>query len=410
LCPKGTEEYITRRLRTAGTKNKYKIFSKDAIKAIHQYSGGYPRKINILADYALLLGYGLRKRRIKAGVVEETVKDLSWRPFSTTNETRYLIPMEKGSLKLNPKTSRHRFGSDIKLALATCLIVAFSLLIGEPWLKPHQEESIPAHNLVRARITSQPESLDQSTPVVQEARVQVGMARQVRLRSRQHAMFLQSAPIIQKTGLPDDLTADHGLFPGEDAVDGTYTHSITEQIQGRLEEADSGKHLAVDIKNPELQAVEEVNDSPFNTHPYTLRLSCLRSKKNAQKALLFYKRNNLSPYLVKADAGKRGVWWIIYMGHYKTEEEAKIAKEHFNILDSIVRKTPYANLIGDFYSHSEMAAIIQRLEKLGYCPYFVRAKKGIFRLFAGAFVTREGAAEQREDLKAKGIQSQIVEG
>ncbi|MBW1797457.1 MAG: AAA family ATPase, partial [Deltaproteobacteria bacterium] len=49
--------YMANRLKIAGARERDEIFSKNAIKAIHQYSRGYPRMINILADNALLLGY-----------------------------------------------------------------------------------------------------------------------------------------------------------------------------------------------------------------------------------------------------------------------------------------------------------------------------------------------------------------
>jgi putative secretion ATPase (PEP-CTERM system associated) len=50
-----TEAYIVHRLQTAGWRGD-PSFSDDAFDAIHQYTGGIPRKINILCDRLLLLG------------------------------------------------------------------------------------------------------------------------------------------------------------------------------------------------------------------------------------------------------------------------------------------------------------------------------------------------------------------
>lgn len=50
-----TEAYIVHRLQTAGWGGD-PSFSDDAFDAIHQYTGGIPRKINILCDRLLLLG------------------------------------------------------------------------------------------------------------------------------------------------------------------------------------------------------------------------------------------------------------------------------------------------------------------------------------------------------------------
>lgn len=50
-----TEAYIAHRLQTAGWSSD-PSFSDDAFDAIYQYTGGIPRKINILCDRLLLLG------------------------------------------------------------------------------------------------------------------------------------------------------------------------------------------------------------------------------------------------------------------------------------------------------------------------------------------------------------------
>lgn len=47
------------------------LFSPDAVQRIHELSGGVPRKINILATNALLVGYGRDAAWIDASLVEE---------------------------------------------------------------------------------------------------------------------------------------------------------------------------------------------------------------------------------------------------------------------------------------------------------------------------------------------------
>lgn len=73
---KASQEYILTRLKKAGAEDGLKIFSKDVIKAIHQYSDGYPRMMNILADNILLLGYSMGKRKIAPMMVEECYRDI----------------------------------------------------------------------------------------------------------------------------------------------------------------------------------------------------------------------------------------------------------------------------------------------------------------------------------------------
>ena len=50
-----TAAYVDHRLRTSGTGEA--IFSPDALDALHDLSGGVPRRINRLCDLALLIGY-----------------------------------------------------------------------------------------------------------------------------------------------------------------------------------------------------------------------------------------------------------------------------------------------------------------------------------------------------------------
>jgi len=70
-----TGEYITHRLRVAGTEKK--LFLPDAVREIHRYSQGFPRRINVLCDHALLTGYVRDCREISAGVIRECAKELN---------------------------------------------------------------------------------------------------------------------------------------------------------------------------------------------------------------------------------------------------------------------------------------------------------------------------------------------
>ncbi len=83
LNEKETYKYIRHRLIKANCK-KPSLFSRRALQLIWEYSQGIPRKINNLCDNALLIGYGLRKSKIKSDVVTEAVKDLSWNPLQAS--------------------------------------------------------------------------------------------------------------------------------------------------------------------------------------------------------------------------------------------------------------------------------------------------------------------------------------
>ncbi|MBP1739158.1 MAG: hypothetical protein H6Q48_1451 [Deltaproteobacteria bacterium] len=76
LDVKETREYVMTRLKKAGSKRAEEIFSRKTTDAVHQYSQGYPRMINLLSDNALLLGYSKGESKISPAMIESCYRDL----------------------------------------------------------------------------------------------------------------------------------------------------------------------------------------------------------------------------------------------------------------------------------------------------------------------------------------------
>jgi len=74
LSLKETGKYIEHRLAVAGTNRK--IFKDSAIREIYNFSKGFPRLINIIADRALLTGYINSDILIKKGIIKECASEL----------------------------------------------------------------------------------------------------------------------------------------------------------------------------------------------------------------------------------------------------------------------------------------------------------------------------------------------
>lgn len=74
LSHEETCEYIKHRLSVAGTTET--IFDPGALHEVYIYSGGFPRRINVICDHCLLSGYVKEKKIIDAGIVEECAKEL----------------------------------------------------------------------------------------------------------------------------------------------------------------------------------------------------------------------------------------------------------------------------------------------------------------------------------------------
>ncbi|MBN2034877.1 MAG: AAA family ATPase [Deltaproteobacteria bacterium] len=71
-----TREYASTRLKVAGARDPENFFHESVIRALHEYSAGYPRLINILADNALLLAYSRGKKKVTSAMIKECHEEM----------------------------------------------------------------------------------------------------------------------------------------------------------------------------------------------------------------------------------------------------------------------------------------------------------------------------------------------
>jgi len=125
----GTRTYMATRLKAAGVTNPNDLFSKRAIRAIHHYSGGYPRMINILADNCLLLGYSTAKKVVNHDMVKASYEEL--RPHGIEAATEDLKPVLPEAHKVaKPHTTKHglRWATT-----AFLLVIGLVIALGAGW-------------------------------------------------------------------------------------------------------------------------------------------------------------------------------------------------------------------------------------------------------------------------------------
>ena len=76
LDEQDTDRYIQERLTIAGGGTRPEpLFAADAVKAIHQYSRGFPRLINTICENALITGYARQLQTINQEVVLGVARD-----------------------------------------------------------------------------------------------------------------------------------------------------------------------------------------------------------------------------------------------------------------------------------------------------------------------------------------------
>jgi len=90
-----TRGYITMRLTTAGAKGE-PVFSPGAIDAVHAFSCGVPRVINVLCQHSLIHALSERMRPVVASVVEEVAQDFDLERYEAADERENRAQLDRG--------------------------------------------------------------------------------------------------------------------------------------------------------------------------------------------------------------------------------------------------------------------------------------------------------------------------
>ncbi len=124
-----TGEFIRHRLKLAGAERD--IFSPGAISKIHEFSGGIPRRINILCDHALLLGFEQGRQTINGELIRASALDLRTPNFLHLAENDHpgaitrsgSIKIEKRPPEAQQKMVAHRQGKTFSMVILVIIPV-----------------------------------------------------------------------------------------------------------------------------------------------------------------------------------------------------------------------------------------------------------------------------------------------
>jgi len=234
LSEEETYEYIHHRLAVV-SYNGPSLFNHKTKRLIWEYSGGVPRKINILCDNALLIGYGLRKIRIKTPVVEEAINDLSWSPFLGTTETRSGIPMEEKTPRLRGRVVHSRFALIGSSVIAACLILTVWLFLGNSDHKTQKGPSPPFRNATRLKIPRDLSNPDQSPVSVQPVHyAKPAIAREASAQKKWNISFAQGTAPEQK---PENKMTSTPAHVSESKTEATKAGNLIIQVGAFRESA-----------------------------------------------------------------------------------------------------------------------------------------------------------------------------
>ena len=157
----------------------------------------------------------------------------------------------------------------------------------------------------------------------------------------------------------------------------------------------------------------EIVPLPSKPLPYTIQVSAFRdlqmSNQVAKKLLTNGDRAFTSPVQIPG----KGKWHRVYIGYYKTQEEAKAAaaglkKRSFRYVR--IAKKPYAVQVGLVGSQKEVQELKSRLQAKGYLAYSLPAgnAQSQTRILVGAYESREAAANLTNQLQKDGFSAEIL--
>jgi hypothetical protein len=144
-------------------------------------------------------------------------------------------------------------------------------------------------------------------------------------------------------------------------------------------------------------------------YPYSIYLGSYQTLERAKKAISMYQHDGLPVYWSRVNLGEKGTWFRVFGGYFRTKGEASdfIAKK--KIQDAEVKMTNYSVLIGVYSNREEAQQKAGALFSLGFPTYVIQEGRAKFRLYSGAFITKEGAEVNVAELASKGVQSRALE-
>ena len=157
---------------------------------------------------------------------------------------------------------------------------------------------------------------------------------------------------------------------------------------------------------PEIRSTVPLNKKV--SYPYSLLLYHFRNLERAKEAVSLYTKKGFSAYWVKVELSS-GLWYRVFVGYFEGREQAEEFRKDHGLRDAMVKRTAYATLINTYKSRDQLGVRIKFLEDIGYSPYVIENNAGVFQLYVGTFITKEGAEIQQQDLESKGVQSQVME-
>ena len=153
--------------------------------------------------------------------------------------------------------------------------------------------------------------------------------------------------------------------------------------------------------------------APSKPLPYTIQVSAFRDLQKSNQAAKKLLIEGDQAFNCPVEISGEGKWHRVYIGHYKTYEDAKVAatgleKRSFRYVK--IAKKPYAVQVGLVNSEEEAQKLKSKLQAKGYLAYSLPAGngQGRTRILLGAYGSKEAAANLINQLHKDGFSAEIL--
>jgi cell division septation protein DedD len=144
-------------------------------------------------------------------------------------------------------------------------------------------------------------------------------------------------------------------------------------------------------------------------YPYSIYLGSYRTVERANKAISMYQHEELPVYWSRVNLGEKGTWYRVFAGYFRSKAEASGFITRKQLKDAEVKMTKYSVLIGMYSTREEAQQKSGSLLNLGFPSYVIPEAQAKFRLYSGAFSSKQGAEQNVAELASKGVQSRAME-
>jgi cell division septation protein DedD len=152
---------------------------------------------------------------------------------------------------------------------------------------------------------------------------------------------------------------------------------------------------------------------PQDFYPYTIQVGSHKVKDTSIREAMKIRNNGNSGFVSHAYIPGEGDWYRVFIGFYRTFEEAQQAAFELKnkaYVDAFVVYMPFAIQIGISSEDDELKILEADLRSKGYLAYSIldRSNSNRIRLLVGAFWTEKGAEIFAKELEKDGFESKVV--